>query len=304
MKLKESVRGDEYLMSDGYETPNGLARGVEPFRIIGVWFISQFPTIGKFLFMEHSHRGRKIRKYAATHKALELVYTYSWDGNGRYGLTEQILTHILFNFKNAKALRNRIRLVNKGLKQIILDSIKIPDTIISLGSGSARDLVEVMAELRNKLVGHRPRILLVDRSRSALRYSEAMIREYKVGDVADWILVHAKIEDFIQDAQEKADVVLVIGVTDYLEKRKAVEMVSRIYERILRPGGTLFTSNIIPNRERRFLDCVLDWPMIYRDEREVGEIMSESGFENFRLLYEPLKIHGVAIARKKKSLLR
>lgn len=299
MKLKESVRGDGYPMPDGYEIPKGLTRIAEPFRMAGVWFVSQFPALGKFLFVEHSHRGRKVRKYAATHKALELVYTYTWDGNGRYGLAEQILTHILFNFKNAKALRNRLRLVNKGLKQLILDSIGIPDTIISLGSGSARDLVEVVAELRSELKDYCPRILLVDRSRNALRYSEAMIREHKVGDVADWILVHAKIEDFIQDTQEKADIVLMIGIMDYLKDKKAVEIVSRIYS-ILRPGGTLFTSNIVHNGEKRFLDCVLDWPMIYRGGKELEELMSNSGFEkeNFRIVYEPLGIHGVIVARK------
>lgn len=301
MKSKKEIKGDEHLKLDGYETPNGFARAVEPFRIIGVWFVSQFPTIGKFLFMDHSHRGRKIRKYAATHKALELIYTYTWDGNGRYGLIEQILTHILFNFRNAKALRNRVRLVNKRLKQIILDSVKIPDTIISLGSGSARDLVEVVAELRSKLTGCRPRILLVDRSRSALHYSEAMIKEYKVGDVADWILVHAKIEDFIQNPQERADIVLTIGIMDYLEEKPAVEMISRIYDKLLRPDGILFASNIVHNGERKFLDHVLNWQMVYRSEKEIGEIISKSGFENFRILFEPLKIHGVIIANKERA---
>lgn len=305
MKLRENTKSDGHLMLDGYETLHGLARIAEPFRMTGVWFVSQFPTIGKFLFVEHSHRGRKVRKYASTHKALELVYTYGWNENGKYGLTEQMLTHILFNFRNAKALRNRLRLVNQGLKQIILDSNRIPSTIISLGSGSARDLVEIMAELRNKLIGHRPRILLVDRSRNALRYSEEMIEEYGVSDVAEWILVRAKIEDFLRNTQERADIVLMIGVLDYLEEKPAVEMISRIYDKLLRLDGILFTSSILHNGERRFLDCVLDWSMIYRKEKEIGEIMTKSGFEkNFQIFHEPLRIHGVAIARKGKSLPR
>lgn len=298
MKMRESIKSDGYPILDGYETLHGLMRIAELFRMTGVRFVSQFPILGKFLFVKHGHRGRNVRKYAATHKALELVYTYNWNGNAKYGLTEQILTHILFNFRNAKALRNRLRLIDQGLRQVILDSNRISSTIISLGSRSARDLVEVVAELRNKLVGHRPRILLVDRSRSALRYSEEMIKEYAVSNVAEWILVRAKIENFLQDTQEKADVVLMIGVMDYLGEKPAVEMISGIHDKILRPDGTLFVSNILHNGERRFLDCVLDWPMIYRGEKEIGEIMAKSGFENFRLLYEPLKIHGVAIGKK------
>ncbi|TET09297.1 hypothetical protein E3J84_05265 [Candidatus Aerophobetes bacterium] len=285
---------------DSYEIPKGFTRITDPFRMIGVWFASRFPVLGKFLFVKHSRRGRRVRKYAATHKALELVYTYTWNRNRSYGLADQILTHILFNFRNAKALRNRLRLVNKGLKQAILDSKETPETIISLGSGSARDLVEVMAELRNELIDYHPTILLVDRSRSALRYSEAMTRVYKVNDVADWILVHAKTEDFIQGAQEKADIVLMIGLMDYLEEKRAVAIVSGIYDQMLQPGGTLFASNIVANEERRFLDCVLNWPMIYREDKELEEIISNSGFEkeNFKILYEPLGIHGVIVARK------
>jgi hypothetical protein len=59
-------------------------------------------------------------------------------------------------------------------------------------------------------------------------------------------------------------------------------------------------SNIHPNPEKPFLDWVLLWPMIYRSEAELAELLVEGGFvsSNSLLVYEPFRIHGIAVVRK------
>lgn len=58
--------------------------------------------------------------------------------------------------------------------------------------------------------------------------------------------------------------------------------------------------NIHPNCEKIFLDWVLLWPMIYRTAKELTDVVVEGGFapENVRLIYEPFKIHGIAVCKK------
>jgi hypothetical protein len=62
----------------------------------------------------------------------------------------------------------------------------------------------------------------------------------------------------------------------------------------------VFSNLIRKNREKIFLDRVLIWPMIYRSEEEFADLLIHGGFTagEIRLVYEPFKIHGIAVCRK------
>jgi hypothetical protein len=57
--------------------------------------------------------------------------------------------------------------------------------------------------------------------------------------------------------------------------------------------------NINKNREKMFLDWLLLWPMIYRNENELADILIQGGFapEKIQIIYEPFRIHGIAVVR-------
>ncbi|MFA5318880.1 MAG: hypothetical protein WC387_00765, partial [Candidatus Paceibacterota bacterium] len=59
------------------------------------------------------------------------------------------------------------------------------------------------------------------------------------------------------------------------------------------------TCNIAPNFEQHFLKWVINWPMIYRSPRELADVIEQACFDDFRLIYEPLMIHGIVVAHKK-----
>ena len=90
-----------------------------------------------------------------------------------------------------------------------------------------------------------------------------------------------------------------IGFLDYRPRVKAIALISRIRE-YLPDGGFFLTCNIHHNREKIFLDWVLLWPMIYRTDAEFADLCVEGGFapDNVRLIYEPFKIHGIAVCKK------
>jgi hypothetical protein len=65
-------------------------------------------------------------------------------------------------------------------------------------------------------------------------------------------------------------------------------------------GGLFLTCNIHKNSEKPFLDWAVLWPMIYRDEQEFADLLIEGGFapEKIQIIYEPFRIHGIAVCRK------
>ena len=76
-------------------------------------------------------------------------------------------------------------------------------------------------------------------------------------------------------------------------------MIDRIRS-CLRENGLFITCNINKNREKIFLDWLLLWPMIYRNENQLADLLIQGGFapENIQIIYEPFRIHGIAVCRK------
>lgn len=97
----------------------------------------------------------------------------------------------------------------------------------------------------------------------------------------------------------KPHIIEMIGFLDYRPRQKAIALINRTRGH-LPEGGVFLTCNIDRNREKIFLDWVLLWPMIYRTDAEFAELLVEGGFapDKIRLLYEPFKIHGIAICKK------
>jgi len=96
-----------------------------------------------------------------------------------------------------------------------------------------------------------------------------------------------------------------VGDMEYFDKIASLDAISQIYD-ILNPQGTLITCNVRDNPEKLFLDRVLEWPMTYREPEELAEIMLSSGFDSqdVDIIYEPLLIHGVVVARKVPRLIK
>jgi len=89
-----------------------------------------------------------------------------------------------------------------------------------------------------------------------------------------------------------------VGFLDYRPRDKAIVLVSRI-KKLLPQGGIFLTCNIRTNPERPLVDYCLMWPMIYRNPKQFAEILIEAGFnpQSVRIIYEPFKIHGLAICQ-------
>lgn len=269
-------------------------------KIIGLSWIkplAHFKKIGNRL-LKYSPTAYQVKKYATNFKALELMYTYSWFETKGMSIITRLVTHLWFNILNCKAVRNRLKLVKKILKKSIISLSQEKVTIISLGSGSARAIIETIAELREKDYGYQIKAILVDRSRNALLYSEKLARQYGVADSI--ICVKGLLEEFIKNCRENPpDIVEMVGVMDYFDDEQAIDVVSKIYT-LLSPRGILITCNIKNNPERKFLTRIVGWSMIYRDKQELAEIIILSGFSprQIELIYEPLGIHGLVVATK------
>lgn len=68
---------------------------------------------------------------------------------------------------------------------------------------------------------------------------------------------------------DRFDLIYTLGLTDYLDNR-AMALLHRLVKQCLAPGGTFLLANFLPGHlGAGWMDAVMDWQLIYRDEADL-----------------------------------
>lgn len=279
----------------GFETHSWVT---EIFRIPIIWILNALPMqIGRALFLGFSGPNGDARiafRWAATYMPLERMYTF-WErkARGRTNVSDNFWELFL---SNARAIRNRLKLLEQELPKAIQEIARRKERVnlLSLGSGSARAILETINGLNG---GYPVRVKLIDASRRAINFSKKLALSYGVDDIEWYRDLAQNLEKYCKDFQP--DIVEMVGLLDYFSHEEALELIRKIYK-ILSRRSWFLISNIIPNSEAPFVSGAINWPLIYRTPTEIGELLLESGFrgENTKVLVEPLRVYALAVAKK------
>jgi Putative methyltransferase len=254
------------------------------------------------IFVDRFSRFNRQAKYgAAGWMSLDVFYNYHENIKPR--LTNNIegkLTRFwIGKMENRQAVTNRLKLATVLIAEAISKhSDEREIRLISLASGSAQAVLQAISKQRNSNI----KVILIDSDRSALSEAERNVTKAGLRDRFTFVQgTTKKLEQVCGDF--RPHIIEMIGLLDYRPREKAIHLIQRIRECLVE-RGTFLTCNIRHNREKLFIDWVLLWPMIYRDENTFAELMLQGGFlpEEIHLLYEPFRIHGIAVCRKKALL--
>lgn len=234
---------------------------------------------------------REVKEGAASWKALEVIYNRPFGKDKTVGgLVDDFWNGSI----NSKAIRNRLKLAKKEVRSAILQfSGQEEVRILSLAAGSAQAVIEVISELPVEV---RVKALLVDIDPTALSYAKKLAKMYGVADQIETLETSVvQVRRISRDF--RPHVIEMLGLLDYVRQDNAIRLVGQI-RKSLEPHGVFLTCNISPNREMHFLKYVINWEMIYRSPIVLEEVIAGAGFNDYRLVYEPLKLHGIAVARR------
>lgn len=234
---------------------------------------------------------------AAGWRALDIFYNYHEKVKPELGnnLEGWMTRQWIGKCENRQAVTNRLKIAINLLVDTFDGLPHEPEIrLLSIASGSAQAVVAAMKRRPDLNI----RILLIDFDESALAEARKLVQESGLESRFSYIVDTTRALD--KACREfQPHIIEMIGFLDYRPHKKAIVLVDRIRNH-LPAGGTFLTCNIHPNREKIFLDWILLWPMIYRTDVEFAEIMVGGGFapDKVALIYEPFKIHGIAVCRK------
>lgn len=299
MSLKKiRVAVVDYKNIENFETHSFLRRLFDVFLLP---LLNNLPKKSRNVIRKTHHSADEVIRYKTTHRALENLYNYGLPNLSR-NIFQKFFHSIWFNTANSKAVRNRLKIVNRFLKESIKDlyekkgSIKI----LSIASGSARAVIESVSGLGVKNYPN-INIYFLDKNPEALEYSRTLAEERGLNrEKCSWHEGTAtSYLDSLRKSGEKVDLVEMVGLLDYFDDEKVVKTLSLINE-ILEDGGVLITANINHNKEKKFVTNVIGWEMKYRTHDELIDLLISAGFEEGELdVYtEPFEIHTVVSAKK------
>jgi len=228
-------------------------------------------------------------EHAGTWVALEAMYTYSpKEATPITRFWETVLD-------NARAIRNRLALVRKELfAAIVVNDEEKEIRVLSVGSGSARAVIETIAALSEQYRS-RIKVLLIDMDATAIEFSEVLAKQYGINHTTK------RTGNFFRLERDAANfcpnIIELVGLLDYLSDRQVVVLLQKVHN-VLSLNGYLLTSNIAPNLEAMFVTKAINWPMTYRTPDKLEKLLKQAGFRDIQIRKEPLGVYTVAVARK------
>lgn len=261
----------------------------------GYVFKEFFPYYMRSRFAERAYY--KPRGYAGDFMMMEMIYQNNPDGDGKIG---QLVDGWCLNSASARAVRGRRRLLANLLEAIISDrnNGRRPVRIMNLACGSNRELFDFLARFKRT---ESVEAVCVDADLQALEYTNTRVNVFPHraairlmnDNVVKWSLGSTRHQ------YEPFDIIYSTGLTDYLDRRLFLAVVSRCYEH-LKPGGVLIIGNFDhSNPHRLFMDHILNWKLIYRSANELHELFAESPFGNrVRIEAEEEGVNLFAVASK------
>jgi extracellular factor (EF) 3-hydroxypalmitic acid methyl ester biosynthesis protein len=216
----------------------------------------------------------KPRGYAGDFLSIAWIYDNQPAGVGRIG---PALDRGFLQVSACRAVYNRRRLLADEISRSLTDQSVRPLRVTSLACGPAQELLDVFAVLDD------PRAIaatVVDIDAQALEHVRARVAGSPIDGQLTLIqenLVHAALGRRPLPIADQ-DLVYSIGLIDYFSDRFVIALMN-LAHRMLRPGGRLILGNFHPsNGTRAFMDHVLDWPLIHRDESDLDRLYTASAF--------------------------
>lgn len=224
--------------------------------------------------------------YAGDYEMVNMMLRESREGPTTY--TELINT-LNLQMGPAVAHRNRVDILLDRLSQAAADAKQQnrPLHILNIGCGPA---IEIQRFILAQPYAENCQFSLLDFNKETLEYTKK-----KINECMNESGRHLKLEFILQSvhellkqatkinqtsAQEKYDFVYCAGLFDYLSDRVCSRLI-QLFFRWTNPQGLVLTTNVHSNNPAiHWMEHVLEWYLIYRDEQQMLNLAPQLGVQN------------------------
>lgn len=225
--------------------------------------------------------------YAGDYEMVNMMMRDPYEGGSLFA---KILNNVFLQTAPVVAHRNRISYLSERLRREAERNARQGrrTRILNLGCGPAHELQHFLA---NEELSDLCDLTLLDFNAETIEHTQEVLTRVRTqsGRVSPLKLLQRSVHQLLRQAStgdvdlrwESYDVVYCAGLFDYLSQR-VCRRLNDLFVRLLAPGGLLMVTNVSnANPSRAWMEFVLEWNLIYRDDEAMMEIapLNEGLFE-------------------------
>lgn len=257
------------------------ANDLEPEEVVNHKRFAQHDLHPLILSAPFVHRSfYKPLGYAGDYEMVNMMLRDPREGPTAYA---QLINTLYLQAGPAQAHRNRISILIDRLQNYAGHAAESGKTlrVLNVGCGPA---VELQKFFRDVPSANNCSFELMDFNAQTLEYTQSKLDEaMRSGQKPkDLRLIHESVHELLKRATRRDtgelsgryDFVYCAGLFDYLSDKVCARLVQLFYH-WLAPGGNLLVTNVHPNNSnRRAMEYLLEWYLIYRDESRMSSLAS------------------------------
>jgi extracellular factor (EF) 3-hydroxypalmitic acid methyl ester biosynthesis protein len=239
--------------------------------------------------------------YAGDYEMVRMMTMDPFRGDSLYA---KLLNAFFLNTPPVVAHRNRIDTLQKCLQTETLRATQQNRRakIFNLGCGPA---AEIQRFLRDADWSGECDFTLLDFNDETAAFARETINQVRVQHhrKAGIEVVKKSVAQLLKDSSKfkpgSYDLVYCAGLFDYLSDNVSTMLLEVFYE-LAAPGGLVLVSNVDAcNPSRGWMECMVDWYLVYRDAQGMRELIpTEINRDSVRIFSEPSSVNIFAEIRK------
>ncbi len=232
-----------------------------------------------FLCSPYVHRiYTKPLGYAGDYEMVNMIVRNPFEGLNTYA---KLINFFCLRLEPAKAHRNRIKILEEKLANEARKAVNKGNVlrVMNVGCGPA---IEIQRFIRQKDLARQCEFHLLDFNEQTITHVREQIckASQDIKRKPHFHFIHKSIHQLLKEmagyiknsATPSFEMIYCAGLFDYLSDRVCKRLLEILYD-WLEPGGLLIATNVHPkNPIRCFMEHLVEWYLIYRDESKISEL--------------------------------
>lgn len=217
--------------------------------------------------------------YAGDYEMVNMMLRDPHEGSSAFA---KLLNYALLNTEPVVAHRNRIDFLVERLRtECVRRAAHGKTRIFNLACGPAMEVQRFLKECPESDLAE---IDLLDFNAETLEYTAESIEKARVagGRKTETRYFQRSVHQLLRAASQGGedeftgyDFVYCAGLFDYLSQRVCKRMVE-LFCTMVKPGGVVIVTNVATRNPRKaWMEYVMEWNLIYRDEKEMLDLVPE-----------------------------
>lgn len=237
--------------------------------------------------------------YAGDFVTMNIAYTNHYQGETAYG---KFLNRMFCELMISRAAISRVTFLRDWIEKAVSENNDRAIRIMSIASGPAREVQDYLTVGTPK---NQIEFFLFDQDPQALAFAQSNLSPVarRFGDQVAIRYINGAVKHLVREPHRfeslgNQDLIYTAGLFDYLRKAPAAKLLENLFN-LLAPGGRLIIGNLSPECDSQgFLENLVDWEIIYRDDNEMLELTSLVSPSDTELDFEATKVNRFLVVKR------